>query len=725
MKKQQKKDALNKKNVEKLLKKDIVETPTKKRATKSKKSSDTDSSKQKKKLKLNNVKEQKVGVKKHKVTRETKKKSDKKTVLEKNVVLQTQVLSQKDIPEPVSKDLESKPVVQKQELPKTEVKEKQKIKIDFGTGLSAQEISEIIKHPVSEIVTTLMRLGSIVSATQKIVDVDTVEILLSELGFEAEIIKYNQEIKDLKEEEKKVKPIDVSKTKERVVPEVEGKIFVKKIPVVTIMGHVDHGKTTLLDTIRRSNLVEKEYGFITQHIGAYKVKTAHGDITFIDTPGHEAFSSLRSRGTSVTDIVVLVVSGDEGVMPQTIESINHAKLAKVAIIVAVNKMDLAGFNLQKVKQQLSDYGIVSTDWGGQVEFIEISARNNINIDKILDAILLQAEIMDLKSPIDVPAEGTIIETKLDPKRGNTATVIILKGKLKLGDSFVVGVTYGKVKAIISDTGERLTELNPGEPGEIMGFVSLPQPGDILICVKDEREAKKYAELEQAKVKKSSIEQRRKLSFEDIVSGKSKILSLVIKTDTQGSLEAIKKMLDGISKETKDNSDVELRIIHTGVGEIKETDVLLSSAGNSIIIGFNIRPTTQAIKVAKHEGVEIKTYRTVYELTDDIKNILKGMEVKKEREEFLGRALVKKVFNITKFGKVAGCVVEDGKIVRNAKVRVLRDNIIIAETKISSLKRFKEDVKEVEKGYECGIGLENLNDIKENDVVESYQMVKDI
>jgi len=489
------------------------------------------------------------------------------------------------------------------------------------------------------------------------------------------------------------------------------------------MGHVDHGKTTLLDTIRKSNIAAGEYGFITQHIGAYKIKTPNGEITFIDTPGHEAFSSLRVRGASVTDIIVLVVAGDEGVMPQTIESINHAKIAKVPIIVAVNKMDLSGFNLQKVKQQLSDYGILAHDWGGDVEFIEISARNNINIDKLLDTILLQAEVMDLKSAIDVPAEGTVIETKLDPKRGNVATVIISKGKLKIGDYFVVGTTYGKVKAILSDTAERLTELVPGSAGEIMGFFKLPQPGDVLIVVDSEREAKRYSEIAQEQVKKSSIEQKKKLTFEDIISGKSRILSLVVKTDTQGSLEAIKKMLDSIANEMKENpSAAELKIVHTGVGEINETDVLLASAGNSIIIGFNIRPTTQAIKVAKHEGVEIKTYRTIYDLTDDVKNILKGLEIKREKEEFLGRAVVKKVFNITKFGKVAGCFVEEGKILRNAKVRVLRDNVIISETKINSLKRFKDDVKEVEKGYECGIGLENLNDIKENDVIESYQVI---
>lgn len=659
------------------------------------------------------VKEHKVSKKEkiHKTSSKTKVKTKDVIPVEKEVVVPRKIEEESAIP------LQEK--VEKIEVHPEVIPTKKKISIDISKGLTPKEISDITNIPVSNIVATLMKLGSIVSATQKITDPDTIEILLSELGFEIEHISQPAQVEKevlYKQPSQKVEELEATQ-------KVEGKVFIKKVPVVTIMGHVDHGKTTLLDTIRKSNIAANEYGFITQHIGAYKVKTPNGDITFIDTPGHEAFSSLRARGTSVTDIVIIVVAGDEGVMPQTVEAINHAKLAKVPIIVAVNKMDLAGFNSQKVRQQFSEYGILAHDWGGDVEFVEISARNNINIDKLLETVLLQAEVMELKAAEDVPGRGVVIETKLDSKRGSVATVIVMEGKLKIGDSFVVGTTWGKIRAMISDTGERLEEVLPGEPTEIIGFEELPKSGDVLVVVSDERQARKFAELEKEKGKKNISQQKKKLSFEDIISGKSKVLSLVIKTDAQGSMEAIKKMLDKMAQQAAENPEAaELKVVHYGVGEITESDVLLSSAGNSIIVGFNVRPTTQAIKLAKHEGVEIKTYRTIYDLSDEVEKILKGLEVKKEREEFLGRALVRKVFNISKVGKVAGCFVEEGKIVRNAKVRLLRDNVIIAETKISSLKRFKEDVKEVEKGYECGIGLENVNDIRENDVIESYQIV---
>lgn len=612
------------------------------------------------------------------------------------------------------------------------------IKLQLKDGITPQEIAQNIQQPVSKVITEFMKLGMIVSATQKVTDKDAIILVCSELGYEIEFEETQQPSSFTEttsvstttiptvEEVIHEKPITVEKKvvekklEEKIIPEG----YVKKVPVVTIMGHVDHGKTTLLDTIRKSNIAAKEYGAITQHIGAYKVKTPHGDITFIDTPGHEAFSAIRARGAKVTDIVVIVVAGDEGVMPQTIESINHAKAASVPIIVAINKIDLPQCNVNKVKQQFSDLGFIPSDWGGQTEFVEISARNNINIDKLLDAILLQAELMELYVPINVPAEATVIETKVDKKRGYVATVIVSKGKLKIGDIFVCGNSYGKVRAMFDDKGEKLQDLLPGEPAEILGFEFPTTAGDILKVVKDEKEAKKIFEEIQERQKIEAAKIRRHLSIQDIISGKSNVLSVVLKGDTQGSIEAIQKMLEPLVEEVKKNPDLpELKIIHSNVGEITESDVLLASASDAVIIGFNVRPNTQALKSAKQEGIEIRTYRLIYELFDDIKNILQRAEIKQKIEEFLGRARVKKVFNVPKIGKVAGCIVEEGKIVRNAMVRVLRDNVIISETKINSLKHFKEDVKEIQQGYECGIGLENFQDIKENDVIECFQIIE--
>ncbi len=617
--------------------------------------------------------------------------------------------------------------------PTTSVVEKPKIpkiKLVLKDGISPQEIAEKINKPVSQIITELMKLGVIVSATQKITDSDTIELLFSSFGYEVEISTVIKEEPVVVPEVSKPTTSQIPTThtpvyvkKPETKPEKTQGVWVKKIPVVTVMGHVDHGKTTLLDTIRKTNIVATEFGQITQHIGAYKVKTSHGEITFIDTPGHAAFSSLRARGAKVTDIVVLVVAGDEGVMPQTLEAIDHIKFANVPFIVAVNKIDLPTCNVQKVKQQFSQMGFIPRDWGGEIEFVEISARNNINIDKLLDTILFTAEMMDLQARIDIPSESTVIETKLDPKRGSVATVICSKGKLKIGDSFICNSSYGKVRAMFSWTGERINELLPGEPAEILGFAVAPTAGDIIRVVENEKVAKEIFEEQQEQKKLAASKIKRTVSFEDILSAKERVVSLVIKTDTQGSAEAIKKMLSQISEELKNNPNMpELRIVHIGIGEISDTDVLLASASKSVVVGFNVRPATQTIKTAKQEAVEIRTYRIIYELIDDIRKILQQMEIKPQREEVVGRALVKKVFNISKVGRIAGCVVEEGKVVRNIKARVLRDNVIIAETKISSLKHFKEDVKEVLKGYECGIGLENFTDIKENDVIECYQII---
>jgi translation initiation factor IF-2 len=601
-------------------------------------------------------------------------------------------------------------------------------------GLSPNEIAKKIKKDVSEIISFLISLHVFVSAEQKITDRDVLELTFLHFNYklkfeeekketEAELLQ--QEQQNVVVEKQSIAPENVQLEK-KVEPPVKKEIppnWIKKIPVVTVMGHVDHGKTTLLDTIRRTNIAAQEAGAITQHIGAYKVSTAEGDITFIDTPGHEAFSEIRSRGAKVTDIVVLIVAGDEGIMPQTIESLNHAKSAEVPIIVAINKIDLPQCNPNSVKQQFASMDIIPKDWGGDVEFIEISARNNINIDKLLKTILLQAKYLELYVPLDVPAEATVIETKLDPKRGFLATVIVNKGKLKISDSFVCGLSYGKIRAMFNDKGERINELLPGEPAEILGFEKPCLAGDLLKVVQNEKEAKKiYEELEREQ-KLSAVRKKAFKTIDDIISGKSNIFPLVIKTDTQGSAEAIQKMLDYVKEENKNNPNLpELKIVHLSVGEITESDVLLATTSKGIIIGFNVRPNTQALKRAEVESVEIKTYRIIYELIDDIKKIIQRMEIKQNVEEFLGRAVIKKVFEVSKIGKVAGCVVEEGKIVRNANVRILRDNKIVTETKISSLKHFQQDVKEVQKGFECGIRFENFQDFKENDVVECYQII---
>lgn len=674
---------------------------------------------------------------KHSQTKKSEKKKDSaeaKTIEKKTKLVKSKTKTKVSHVAPIQKEKKEKKVRIKKEVVIT----KPTIKLQLKDGITPQEIAQNIQQPVSKVITEFMKLGMIVSATQKVTDKDAIILVCSELGYEIEFEETQQPSSFTEttsvstttiptvEEVIHEKPITVEKKvvekklEEKIIPEG----YVKKVPVVTIMGHVDHGKTTLLDTIRKSNIAAKEYGAITQHIGAYKVKTPHGDITFIDTPGHEAFSAIRARGAKVTDIVVIVVAGDEGVMPQTIESINHAKAASVPIIVAINKIDLPQCNVNKVKQQFSDLGFIPSDWGGHTEFVDISARNNINIDKLLDAILLQAELMELYVPINVLAEATVIETKVDKKRGYVATVIVSKGKLKIGDSFVCGNSYGKVRAMFDDKGEKLQELLPGEPAEILGFEFPTTAGDILKVVKDEKEAKKIFEEIQERQKIEAAKIRRHLSIQDIISGKSNVLSVVLKGDTQGSIEAIQKMLAPLIEEVKKNPDLpELKIIHSNVGEITESDVLLASASDAVIIGFNVRPNTQALKSAKQEGIEIRTYRLIYELFDDIKNILQRAEIKQKIEEFLGRARVKKVFNVPKICKVAGCIVEEGKIVRNAMVRVLRDNVIISETKINSLKHFKEDVKEIQQGYECGIGLENFQDIKENDVIECFQIIE--
>jgi len=494
-------------------------------------------------------------------------------------------------------------------------------------------------------------------------------------------------------------------------------------PIVTVMGHVDHGKTSLLDAIRKTKVIEQEAGGITQHIGAYKVILQGKDITFLDTPGHEAFTALRARGAKVTDIVVLVVAADDGVMPQTIEAINHAKAAGVPIIVAVNKIDKPEANPQRVRTQLSEYGIIPEEWGGQNIFVDISAKKRIGIENLLEMILLQAEIMELKANPNKPARGTIIESRLDKGRGPVATVIIQNGTLKVGDSFVAGTTYGKVRALNDDTGKRITEASPSTPVEVVGFEEVPQSGDSFIVVEDEKIARQIANLRAQKKRLAEMQRAQKLTLQDlyekIKEGEVKELNLIIKGDVQGSIEALKKAVEDIV-----HPEVKVKVIHGAVGGITESDVNLAATANAIIIGFNVRPEPKAQELAENLGVYIKLYSIIYEVIDDVKKALIGMLQPEIKEKILGRAEVRAVFKISKIGTVAGCYVLNGVISRVSDgIRVIRDNIVVYEGKISSLKRFKEDVREVQAGYECGIAIENFNDIKEGDILENYILEK--
>ncbi|HAX61245.1 MAG TPA: translation initiation factor IF-2, partial [Elusimicrobia bacterium] len=489
-------------------------------------------------------------------------------------------------------------------------------------------------------------------------------------------------------------------------------------PVVTIMGHVDHGKTSLMDAIRLSNVVASEAGGITQHIGAYKVKTPGGEIVFLDTPGHEAFTAMRARGAQVTDIVVLVVAADDGVMPQTIEAIDHARAANVPIIVAVNKIDMPAANVQKVKQELSNQNLQPEDWGGKTITVEVSAKKRIGIEKLLELILLQAEIMELKANPKRDAVGVIVEAKISPKQGPVATVLIKTGTIKVGDYFVAGSAYGKVRALHNDKGKRLFEAGPSTPVEIMGFQFAPQSGDKFFVVHDEKAARNISEIRQQSRRDEKLTRRKHLTLEDFhknfVDGKAKELALILKADVRGSVEVLRDSLEKLS-----TSDVTLRIIHAGIGGINDSDVILAAASDAVIIGFNVRSEISAIALAQKEEVEIKTYRIIYEVINDVKAAMEGLLEPDKKEVYVGRARVLKTFKVAKTGTIAGCLVIDGKILRTGGSRLLRDNAIIYEGKLSSLKRFKDDVKEVEKGFECGAMLENFADIKEGDVIESF------
>jgi len=578
---------------------------------------------------------------------------------------------------------------------------KKTLKLQEGT--TVKEFAELISIKLSDVIKKFMELGYMPTLNQP-VDPDAALIVADGFGVKLELSSIDEETVIAEA------PEDFSK-------------LLPRPPVVTIMGHVDHGKTSLLDAIRKTKVIETEAGGITQHIGAYKINLKGRDIVFLDTPGHEAFTSMRARGAKVTDIVVLVVAADDGVMPQTVEAINHARAANVPIVVAINKIDKPEANPLKVRNELAEHGIIPEEWGGQNIFVEVSAKKTIGIENLLEMILLQAEIMELKANPDKNASGTIIEAKLDRGRGPIATILVQSGTLRVGDAFLAGIHVGKVRALIDDTGKRITEVGPSTPVEVIGFPEVPSAGDIFIIIEDEKRARQIALARQQKQRLADMAKTRKLTLDELYAkikeGVIKDLNIIIKGDVQGSVEAIKDALEAIT-----HPQVKVRVIHSSAGGINESDIMLASASNAIIIGFNVRPEPKASQAAEKEGVDVRLYNIIYDAIEDVKKALEGLLEPTFKERALGRAEVRQLFPISRIGTVVGCYVLDGSISRSSDgIRIIRDNIVVYDGKIASLKRFKEDVREVQSGYECGILIENFNDIKVGDILENYIIEK--
>ncbi|EZP78080.1 translation initiation factor IF-2 [Parageobacillus genomosp. 1] len=593
-------------------------------------------------------------------------------------------------PQPVQQE---QPAKKEKELPK---------KITFEGSLTVGELAKKLGREPSEIIKKLFMLGVMATINQDL-DKDAIELICSDYGVEVE---------------EKVVIDETNFESIEIVDDPED--LVERPPVVTIMGHVDHGKTTLLDSIRHSKVTEQEAGGITQHIGAYQVTVNGKKITFLDTPGHEAFTTMRARGAQVTDIVVLVVAADDGVMPQTVEAINHAKAANVPIIVAINKMDKPDANPDRVMQELMEYNLVPEEWGGDTIFCKLSAKTGEGIDNLLEMILLVSEMEELKANPNRRATGTVIEAKLDKGRGPVATLLIQAGTLHVGDPIVVGCTYGRVRAMVNDTGRRVKEAGPSTPVEITGLHEVPQAGDRFMVFEDEKKARQIGE---ARAQKQLMEQRSVKTrvslddlFEQIKQGEMKELNIIVKADVQGSVEALVSALQKIDVE-----GVRVKIIHAAVGAITESDILLATTSNAIVIGFNVRPDTNAKRAAETEKVDIRLHRIIYKVIEEIEAAMKGMLDPEYEEKVIGQAEVRQTFKVSKVGTIAGCYVTDGKITRDSKVRLIRQGIVVYEGEIDSLKRFKDDVKEVMQGYECGITIKNFNDIKEGDIIEAYIM----
>ena len=590
----------------------------------------------------------------------------------------------------------------KPEKKKEEVQEEQIKVIVLPESITIKELAEKMKLQPAAIIKKLFLEGKVVTVNQEISYEDAENIameydILCEKEVKVDVI---EEL--LKEDEEKEEDL------------------VERPPVICVMGHVDHGKTSLLDAIRKTNVTDREAGGITQHIGAYTVNVGDRKITFLDTPGHEAFTAMRMRGANATDIAILVVAADDGVMPQTIEAINHAKAAGVEIIVAVNKIDKPSANIDRVKQELAEYELIPEDWGGSTVFAPVSAKSGEGIDQLLDMILLTADIMELKANPKRKARGLVIEAELDKGRGPVATVLVQNGTLKIGDPIVAGTAFGRVRAMMDDKGRRVTSAGPSQPVEVLGFGEVPSAGDVMNVAEVDKLSRQVAEERRDKLKAEQIRNMSKVSLDDLFSqieaGNVKDLNIIVKADVQGTVEAIKQALEKLS-----NDEVRVRCIHGGVGAITGSDIVFASASNALVIGFNVRPDATAREAAEREKVDVRTYSVIYNVIEDVENAMKGLFAPVYKEVALGTAEVRNTFKVSGVGTIAGAYVKDGKITRSAQVRVVRGGIVLHDGKIASLKRFKDDVKEVASGYECGIGIENYNDIREGDMIEAYTM----
>ena len=574
------------------------------------------------------------------------------------------------------------------------------ITVSIPDEIAVSELALRLKATAAEVIKKLFMMGTMVTVND-VIDFDTASLVAME--FHAKV-------------EKEV----VVTIEERIIDDSEDddENLVSRAPVVVVMGHVDHGKTSLLDTIRHANVTASEAGGITQHIGAYRVQINGRDITFLDTPGHEAFTTMRARGAQVTDIAILVVAADDGIMPQTIEAINHAKAAGVSVIVAINKIDKEGANVERVKQQLTEYELVPEEWGGDTPCIPVSAKTKQGLEDLLEMVILVADMKELKANPDRAAKGTVIEARLDKGRGPIATMLIQNGTLHTGDIIVAGMAVGRVRAMTNDKGEKVETAGPSYPVEITGLDDVPAGGDIFNAVSDERLARELVEQRKTKQKEELFSRQTKVTldnlFDQMQLGDVKELKLIVKADVQGSVEAVRQSLEKLS-----NAEVRVNVIHGGVGAVNESDVMLADASNAIIVGFNVRPDPVAAENAERDGVDMRLYRVIYDCIEEIESAMKGMLAPKTREVELGRAECRNVIKVKSIGNIAGSYILSGKITRNANVRVVRDGIVIADDQIGSLQRFKDSVKEVAAGYECGIGLEHFNDIKEGDILEAY------
>ena len=594
---------------------------------------------------------------------------------------------------------------EEEEQQQAELEELEENIIEATEFITVSDLADLMDVKANDVITTCMNLGMMVSINQRL-DASTIELVAEEYGYEVEFVDADEGIEEIELEEDDPEDLE------------------PRAPIITVMGHVDHGKTSLLDYIRKSQVAEGEAGGITQHVGAYEVETEDGrPITFLDTPGHEAFTAMRSRGAQATDIVILVVAADDAVMPQTIEAINHAKAAGVSIIVAINKMDKPGADPDKIKQQLAEHDVIVEEYGGNNQAAEVSAKTGEGIPDLLEKVLIEAELMELKANPDRRADGVVLEARVDKGKGIVANILVQNGTLHVGDSFVAGPCFGRVRAMENELGNRVEEAGPSEPVQLTGFDDIPQAGDKLVVLEDEKKAKEIANQRQQIRREQELRKSKHLSLDDLsrrlALGEVEDLNIIIKADVDGSIEALSGALQKLS-----NEEVSVNIIHTGAGAITESDVLLASASDAIIIGFQVRPTSNARKLADEEEIDIRLFSVIYDAVDEVKDAMEGMLSPEISEKLYGNAEVRETFKVSSVGTIAGCYVTEGKINRNNPVRVVRDGVVIYDGEIDSLKRFKEDVKEVQTGYECGISIVNYNDIKVGDVIENYEVIEE-